>query len=342
MKVLYISERENGGIRSHVRNLRQNLPEGISHYTIGEDEIFEGSSGHDIRDWFQIRRVIKTFKPDVIHFHMLHFFMCLYVKLFVRVPCIVSLHMPFSQKPSLRVRLLYWLLSPTYFLPVSNATWNGFRRWFKSAKGEVFFNSVEVKDSGLENGCLSSKNRPSFVVGLVGRFDVEKDWGAFAQVTGIVKQRRANIEVWGVGVDESEAKNSLGRVADHIECKGYQKNGKSWIEKMDIFILTSRHEELPTVVLEAFASRTAICGYIPEGGMAEILAFSNGALREVFIEERNPESLADIVCRLLDDEELRKRVIDDGLQIVRKHFDAAKNIKRLVDVYGELGCNFNA
>ena len=103
---------------------------------------------------------------------------------------------------------------------------------------------------------------------------------------------------------------------------------------MDGFVLTSKHEEMPTVVLEAFAERTAICGFIPEGGMSEILSFSTGPLKEVFIKNRDTSRLAEIVMSLLKDEAKRNAVIEDGWQILTNHFDAEKNCRtQLMDVY---------
>ena len=155
----------------------------------------------------------------------------------------------------------------------------------------------------------------------------------FAQVTNLVSQKLSSVKCWGVGVKEEEARQQLGDLSSHIEWMGFQSNGREWIRRMDVFVLTSKHEELPTVVLEAFLMKTAICGYIPRGGMTDILAFSTGALKEVFIEERNPEKLAAIVQRLLEDEDLRQRVIEDGWQIVTNHFDARRNCKHLIEIY---------
>lgn len=346
MRILYISDRGKGGIKNHVQCLRQSLPEGVEHYTIGEDEPFAGTSGHSFAEWKQIRRVIKTFKPDVIHLHTLPLLMCLYIKLFVRVPCFVSLHTPGDVKPPFKDRILHWLIRPAYYLPVSSVTWEGFKKWFKGVIGEPFFNPIQIPDHETEaNDELRitnyevndelGKGGKGLVAGLIGRWADQKDWPSFAKVTSLLAPQMPQVTFWGVGVDKAEAESYLGELANHVEWKGFQTNGREWTAKMDLFILTSKHEELPTVVLEAFLMKTAICGYIPRGGMSDILAFSNGALKEVFIEERNPEKLAAIVQRLLADADLRQRVIEDGWKIVTQHFDAKKNCKKLIEIYKE-------
>ena len=322
MKILYISDRRNGGIKNHVKCLVQCLKgiDGVDTYCIGEDETFAGKSGHDWREWVQIRRAVKTFKPDVIHLHTLPLLMCLYIKLFVRVPCFVSLHTPWDRQVSLKDRILHWLIKPAYYLPVSSATWEGFKKSFNGAKGEVFFNSIIIREE-----CVIEHNAREFksmrpVVGAVGRNADQKDWPSFHRVVDAVRAVRDEIDVWNLGEE------------------GFCQNANERIKDMDVFLMTSKHEQLPTTVLECFIGRTAICGFIPRGGMADILSFSNGALKSVFIAERDCKRLAEIVEQLLKDGDLRQRVVEDGRQILEQHFDAMKSCRiNLMNIYNYKG-----
>lgn len=150
---------------------------------------------------------------------------------------------------------------------------------------------------------------------MVGRNAAQKDWPAFHAVVDRVKADRA-VEIWNLGETS------------------FCPDANRKIREMDLFIMTSKHEELPTTVLECFLARTPICGFIPLGGMQDILELSQGPLREVFIEERDPDRLAEIVRRILDDADLRQRLVADGWQILCNHFDAEKNVKgRLMDIY---------
>ena len=113
-------------------------------------------------------------------------------------------------------------------------------------------------------------------------------------------------------------------------------NGREAIDKMDLFVMTSKHEQLPTTVLECFAIGTPICGFIPVGGTTDILGFSKGPVREAFIAERSCEKLADIVLDLMAHPEKRQALAEDGRQILENHFDAEKNCcGRLMEIYRE-------
>ena len=318
MRILYISDRGKGGIKNHVKSLLECLKgvDGVETYCIGEEEPFAGNSGHDLTEWKQIRRVIKTFKPDVIHLHTLPLLMCLYIKLFVRLPLFVSLHTPWDNKPSLKDRILHWLVKGAYYLPVSSVTWNGFKKWVKGINGEVFFNPIIINDTMRHRNIKNGIKGDVPVIGAVGRNADQKDWTSFHCVADKVCAIRPEVEVWNLGEE------------------GFCKNANERIKDMDIFVMTSKHEELPTTVLECFVSKTAICGFIPRGGMSDILSFSNGALKEVFIEERDTDKLASIVLKILNDDELRQRIVEDGWQIVTNHFDAVKNCRgQLLEIY---------
>ena len=102
--------------------------------------------------------------------------------------------------------------------------------------------------------------------------------------------------------------------------------------------MTSKHEELPTTLLECFAMKTAVCGFIPVGGVCDILALSYGPLKEVFIKERDTAHLARIVMELLRDDVKRMSVVEDGWQIVAAHFNAKKNCHgQLLEIYSRVG-----
>ena len=333
--VLMLGDWGPGGILNHTKCLLKELRvcEGVEIYCIGEDEPYAGGKyqGHDIRKLFQLRRVIKRFKPDVVHvqkFCLVNFF---YLKFFTRIPRIVSLHMPYGGLLGFKGRVLKWLMSPCYYLPVSGATWRSFLSIFPGSRGEVFFNPIQVTGvASLRDGKAGLwKNGDVAVLGMMGRNAVVKDW----PVLGRIAKRLPRVAAWGIGVTAAEAE-SFGEGAECVQWKGRQQNGREWIRRFDLFVLTSTHEEMPTVVLECFAERTPICGFIPRGGMEEILAFSNGALKEVFMQDRDVDGLAQVVDRILQDADLRRRLIEDGWQIVTQHFAAEKIVpEQLVPIY---------
>ena len=339
MRVLYIGDRGAGGIANHVNCLAGCLPDGVERYAInvGGDEEFAGKNGHDLREWFQIRRVIKTFKPDVVHFHTCCILMAAYVRSQTsNLKLLCSWHTPTRGKMSWKLRIFFWLLGKDcVYLPVSTPTWEGLKKWLPKAKGEVFFNPIRI-GGGLEvlkfgglDGSLSKHlniqtSKHLFTVGMVGRNADQKDWPSFHKVEEKVKEKFRSLEVWRLGNKRVEFLNA----GETEAC-----DGRAAIAQMDLFVMTSKSEELPTTALECFVMGTPICGFVPKGGMSDILSFSKGPVREAFIVERDCDKLAGIVMDLLAHPEKRQALVEDGWQIVQ-HFDAEKNVRgQLMRVY---------
>lgn len=349
MRVLYILDSGIfGGIQRHTQCLASCLKDvcGVAVCIVGKSEplasqmraagihvyALDCRNGHDWRCFHRFDRVLREFQPDVIHGQVLPAFCSLWLRIRnVKIPVIQSVHMPVNARPPLRRRIVGYFSNCRidYRLAVSAATWDTCVRALPGVRGEVFYNPIII--SSVVGRSYEITKRP--IVGMVGRMAPEKDWASF----GALAKRLPDVDFRGIGVTAEEAEMKLGENASGVRWMGPQPNGRNCIRAMDLFTLTSASEEMPTVVLECFAERTPICGFIPRGGLKEILAFSNGALKEAFLEDRDCGKLAAVVRRVLGDEDFRRRLVEDGWQIVTRHFDAMKNSRgRLMEIYREL------
>ena len=185
-------------------------------------------------------------------------------------------------------------------------------------RGEVFFNPVRLANfpKSINRAIWQSD---SYCVGMVGRAADQKDWPSFHKVEALVKARLPGVRFLNAG--------------EEAVC-----NGREAIASMDLFVMTSKHEELPTTVLECFALGTPICGFLPEGGTRDILSFSHGPVSSAFlVGDRSCEKLADLVVELLRDPAKRADLVADGRQILETNFDAERNCRtQLVGIYRRL------
>lgn len=329
MRILYLMDRGiMGGLQRHTQCLADCLknehevvvcvygcggPVVESMRATGLDvRVLEGKSGHDFGALPKFVKLLKTFRPDVIHAHMLGFLPLVYLALCARkIPLVLSHHTAPGPE-GLLTRLFRRRID--YHLAVSQVTLELLKQCNPLAKGEVFYNPVQIWND--RSGSSKTRSRS---VGMVGRAADVKDWPSFHRVEALVKASDPNIEFWNLGETEN--------------CP----NGRERIGEMGVMLMTSYSEQMPTVVLEAFAERTPVCGFIPAGGLPEILAYSSGPLREVFIPDRDPEKLAEIVRRILADDGLRQALVEDGWKIVTEHFDAERLCRgQLVNIYRKL------
>ncbi|GAB6058144.1 glycosyltransferase [Desulfonatronum parangueonense] len=98
-----------------------------------------------------------------------------------------------------------------------------------------------------------------------------------------------------------------------VHFAGFQNNPLPWMREADLLILPSRHEGLPSVLIEALACKTQVVATDCPGGSAEIL--ENGKLGQL-VPVENPEALAQAMLHSLngafhvDPEHLKARAED--------------------------------
>ena len=191
---------------------------------------------------------------------------------------------------------------------------------YPKAKGEVFFNALRLDALPRAKRPLG---RTGIVVGMVARNAPPKDWPLFSRVAKIVSERRSDVAFWGVGADKDWAIRNCGADAEVVRWFGSRQDARELIAQMDMFLMTSKHEQLPTTLLEAFAIGVPVVGAMPEGGTREVTALSTNT-SALLIDNRTPDAIAEKVIEVIDNSDLRNSMIAEGEMIVSRHFDMVK------------------
>jgi glycogen(starch) synthase len=172
---------------------------------------------------------------------------------------------------------------------------------------------------------------------LVGRLVYEKGFqlalAAMPEVTERVPGTR--FLVAGSGTHEEE----LRRQAEHL---GLMEHGTflGWIGDdvlhslypiADVCVIPSIYEPFGLVALEAMASGCP-CLVADTGGLREVVPHEEAGLR---FRARDPEALAEMAVRVLDDEQLGRRLVSEGLEHIRR-FDWAEIAEQTAAVYDGL------
>jgi glycosyltransferase involved in cell wall biosynthesis len=90
------------------------------------------------------------------------------------------------------------------------------------------------------------------------------------------------------------------------------------LKVLDLYVLPSLREGLPTVLLEAMAAGCSIIATKVGGSSTAVMHGENGSL----VEAQNPGALADEIIRLLSNEQMMHKYSKRGGEIVKKHFTA--------------------
>jgi glycogen(starch) synthase len=141
--------------------------------------------------------------------------------------------------------------------------------------------------------------------------------------------------VAGSGTHEAELKRQAADLGllDHGTFLGWIGDDvlHSLYPIADLCVVPSIYEPFGLVALEAMASGCP-CIVADTGGLREVVPHEEAGLR---FRARDPEALAGMAIRVLDDEELGQRLVSEGLEHIRR-FDWADVAKQTAAVYASL------
>lgn len=144
----------------------------------------------------------------------------------------------------------------------------------------------------------------------VGRFHAQKDYPTLLRALRIVRRARpARLLILGEGplYDEISALRSELGLNDAVLMPGFKPNPYSYMQHADLFVLSSRYEALPTVVIEALACGAPIVSTDCRSGPREIL--KDGAFGDL-VPVGDPEALAAAILAALARPHDKQRLID--------------------------------
>ena len=173
----------------------------------------------------------------------------------------------------------------------------------------------------------------AIVVGTVTRLSEEKQPNLFVEMAHRALQSQPNLRFvfFGIGPLHDEVQtliNHLG-VSESVTLMGITNDIWAALSAMDVFVLTSRFEGLPNVLIEAQ------CVGVP------VVATNVGGAPETFINGKTglgldaptPEALAEALLRLTLDPGLRRKMSAAASDFSRTQFSVPKMILRTLELY---------
>ena len=127
------------------------------------------------------------------------------------------------------------------------------------------------------------------------------------------------------------------RIGDHVTFHGFVSNAEleNQYRQADVFVLPAIEdrrgdtEGLGVVLVEAISYLTPVVAS-NVGGIVDIVKDGETGL---LVEQKNPEKLAAAIVRIVEDQELREKVVAGGLQHVQSYLDWGRITDHLMSVY---------
>lgn len=178
----------------------------------------------------------------------------------------------------------------------------------KFRKIQDFDKQKERKKYGLDTH--------DFVVWFAARLIKRKWWEVFLQSAQELVSKNLNIVfviAW-TGPDEIEMKNSI-KNNSHIQYIWYVDDMVCFYNNLDMFIFSSVWEPMWLTGIEANACETPVIASDIEW-LNEIMLHGQNAL---LFEKQNSKDLSEKILQIYQDENLRKNLIKNGLQEIKKY-----------------------
>ena len=171
------------------------------------------------------------------------------------------------------------------------------------------------------------------VIGFVGRLDPQKQVDVLVEAfaLALADLPEASLTIVGAGPEHNDLLDLIRRrgIEDRVEFTGLIENVEERMAGFSCLALPSAYEGFPNVAMEAVGLGVPVVA-APVGDVEDIvLEGRTGYL----MTERSPRALADLLIRAATDQELRRRVGEEGPSLIRANYSVDAAVDKLMPVY---------
>lgn len=238
-----------------------------------------------------------------------------------------------------RIILRILMIRTAALIAISNQILDYYLNNIEVRKNKVYLikNGIDVSSFQRGDGKtirreLGLKNNEK-VVGIVANIRPEKNHRLLMSAFSIVASHMKDVRLVIVGLDCMDGE--LQRIAsqqtalDKVIFLGSRSDVPDILKTFTVFCLPSIHEGMPLTVLEAMAAGVPVIG-ADVIGINEIVRNNvNGML----FPSGDEVALAESICRLLSDEDLRQRLAREAERFVSQEFFLADKVQQYDEVF---------
>ena len=300
----------------------------------------------------RLRKLLRAFRPDVINVH--DYFSLPYAVLAncgsPRCPVVLSCHGLLFHQREQGARFHHrWaarrVASVTAVSPVVARDYAEFLHL--ASPVAVIENGVPIQARQPDLG-RGVRNELGITDGVflfvsIGNLKPEKGYEDLLDAAHRLQQGEAGVPFVVAIIGDASDRGYRNRLESQISRLGLQSVVRLLVHRSgtlavysaaDAFVLSSRSEGLPMVLLEAMSAGLPIVA-TAVGGIPAVLERSAAGL---LVEPAHPAALAEGMGRLLSDGRLREELGARGADLASREYSAAAMAERYLDVYRRVAC----
>ncbi len=188
-----------------------------------------------------------------------------------------------------------------------------------SRKAFLIHNAIPLESTPQALGSFKARKKDqAYVVGVIGRLAEQKGHRFLLEAAPLVHEEIPEVSFWIIG--DGELRSDLEAQAARLDLTGYvkflghQNEVPTLLKQMDLFVLPSLWEGLPTVIMESFAQGVPVLATDIPGTSELVQHGQTGWL----VPPHNPAALARAIVTILNDPAGRERARQAGFQAVQQ------------------------
>lgn len=310
-------------------------------------------NGHDWHIFSRFYKVIKAYKPDVVHNHVMAIAERIVLSsCFKKMKYVETIHGISDKVEYLTMRMrLEKLLANLFPIKYKASCFisKGVRDALADSKKDksivcynpLHFGEVPPRTYALHEIAGVPYNTP--IIGTSCRIAGVKQPERFTEVMCRVLKNlpEAHAVVMGDGekplIDACQEIVKLHGVGNRFHWLGYRKDAPQLVRDLNCFVITSISEGMPTSILESISLKTPFAFLEGNGGLKDIalLNQSEGPFA-VQASKDDLEGLAEGIIKLLNNNKLAWKYAERAYEAGKKHFDIQRVICQLTKLYKQL------
>lgn len=314
--------------------------------------VIDESKLNGLQVFLQLLTVIRRIRPDIIHTHRVkeNILGSISARLnhrpSLRTTHGASEHKPaWHQIPQRTILFFDWFcgrfLQKT-IIAVSDELAGKLRNDFPAEKIKVIENGIDL--SSLQSGehpVRSEIGGEPYRIGIAGRLVPVKRIDLFIEAAATLSASHTDISlsfsIYGDGPLHTEL-TTMSQTLDTdliINFEGHCDNMQQELAALDILLITSDHEGLPMILLEAMALKVPVIAHAV-GGIPTVV---NHGECGVLVSEQQASAYVDAILKLIRNPELRTNITQKAFDRVNDYYSADRNAATYRSVYDRLAAH---
>ena len=295
----------------------------------------------------QLVKIIRKEKIELIQAHLLgaSVYACL-AGFLTRTPVIAILHgvVDFNEERLLNVKFLVLNKFASKIVLVSKDLLKQLKERvsINESKLSIIYNGVDASEYISDRkDTLKQELRfgaDDLLIGCVGNIRPAKGYDILLEAAAILVKDVDNVKFVIVGDKKNKLYNDLIRqrevlgLNDVVHFLGFREDIPSFLRNIDIFTMSSISEGCPVSVIEAMSSGVPMV-VTDCGGLREMVTPDESA---VMCEPGSAESLYLGLKKVIDDQELRERLVYNAKEVVEERFTMEAMLSFYRKIYSEI------